>query len=400
MSRGRGRSSPLTTPEVPAHELVTTPEQLEAVVDELVEQPRYAIDTEFHREKTYFPALGLVQLAWPGSLVLVDAVALDDVTPLRRVLESDAVAVVHAADQDLEVLEVATGAVPGQIFDTQLAAGFVGMSTPSLSALHERELALRLGKGDRLTDWLARPLTDDQLRYAASDVAWLLEVADSLERRLTDAGRLQWALDECEALRLRQRGARDPEVAWRRIKEARQLRGQARSVARAVAAWREEEAARQDQPVRFVLPDIAIISMANRPPKDVGALKKVRGIDGRHLRKGQAERLLEVVAAGRSVEPPPARDVDPQLDRNLRPAITLVSAWVSQLARDLDLDTALLATRQDIEDLLSDVPTARLRQGWRAELVGEPIRRLVAGEAALAFDGAGGLVLEPRVVSG
>ena len=383
-------------PDVGEFELIDSDDALAKVVAEVADEPRYAIDTEFHRERTYFPALGLLQLAWPGRLVLVDAVAAD-VRALRPVFEGDGLAVFHAADQDLEVLEVAAGAAPSHIFDTQLAAGFLGMSTPSLSALHERELGLRLAKGDRLTDWLARPLTADQLRYAASDVAWLLEVTDRLEASLRAKGRWQWAVDECVELRNRTRGARAPEDAWRRIKEARQLRGPARGVAQAVAAWREEEAARLDQPVRFVLPDIAIISIANRPPRDEAALRKVRGIDGRHLRKGQAERLLGVIEQGRTAAPPPAREVDAQLDRTLRPAITLVSAWVSQLARDLDLDTALLATRHDIEDLLVEAPDARLRSGWRADLVGEPIRRLVGGDAALAFDGQGGLVLEDRV---
>jgi len=377
-------------------ELITTDEALEAAVDELLEQPAYALDTEFHREKTYYPRCAMVQIAWPGRLVLIDPLAVG-LQPLAPVLTGDGLAVLHAADQDLEVLDLSCGAIPSRLYDTQVAAGFLGMATPSLASLHERELGLRIAKADRLTDWLRRPLTDSQLAYAASDVAHLLEVQSLLDEKLEARGRRQWALDECEMLRIRQRGARDPEQAWRRIKEARSLRGSARSVAQAVAAWREQRAAELDLPVRFVMSDLAIVGIAQRPPKTVKALKEIRGLDERNLRDEMAERLLVLIAEAKdrrvraSDEPPPA-----ELDRELRPAVTLVSAWISQLARDLEIDTAILATRADLEALLRGDDDARLALGWRKDVVGERIRKLVSGEAALAFGGHGDLVLEAR----
>jgi ribonuclease D len=382
--------------EAASYELVADDAALADVVTALLGQPAFALDTEFHREKTYYPRVALVQIAWDGDLVLIDPLQLD-LSPLAAVLESDAVAVLHAADQDLEVLDLACHAIPARLFDTQIAAGFVGMATPSLASVYERELGLRVPKADRLTDWLRRPLTEDQLQYAASDVAHLLEVYARLTDQLNERGRLQWALDECEMLRLRQRGARDPDEAWRRIKEARSLRGQARSVAQAVAGWRERRAAELDLPVRYVMPDLAVVSMAQRPPKTVKALRDIRGLDDRHLKQEVANRLLEAIAEAQEGkahtfdDPPP-----PELDRELRPAVTLVSAWISQLARDLEIDTALLATRSDLEMLLRGAPDARLAEGWRAEIVGEPIRKLVSGEAALAFGGHGHLVLEER----
>jgi len=381
---------------VTAHRLITTDEDFLDMVAEVREQPAYALDTEFHREKTYFPRVALVQLAWPGGLVLVDPLSVD-LKPMIGVMETDAVAVLHASDQDLEVLDLVCGAVPRVLFDTQVAAGFLGMATPSLAALHERELGLRLPKSDRLTDWLRRPLTDSQLDYAASDVAHLLEVHAQLTEKLDARGRLQWALDECELMRLRQRGNRQPEDAWRRIKEARSLRGQARSVAQAVAAWRERRAAELDLPVRYVMPDLAIVGIAQRPPKSTKQLREIRGLDDRHLKEEMATRLLAIITEAQerkviaSDDPPP-----PELDRDLRPAVTLVSAWVSQLARDLEIDTALLATRADIEALLRGDDDARLARGWRGDIVGERIRKLVSGEAALAFGGHGDLVLEER----
>lgn len=377
-------------------ELVETDARFAEVVDALRDEERYALDTEFHRERTYFPQLALVQLAWEGGLVLVDPLEVD-VRPLAEVLEGPGLGVLHAAGQDLEVLEHAVGARPARLFDTQLAAGFIGMSSPSLSSLVEHLLGGKVNKGDRLTDWLARPLTDGQRRYAADDVAHLFALHDELCERLEVDGRHQWALDECERFRRSAGAARDPEEAWRKIKEARALRGPSASVARAVAAWRERRAAEIDQPVRFVLPDLAVVAIAQRKPRSVEDLRRVRGVDGRHLKGPVASSLLEAVQEG--VDRPPNTDDRPRtddLDRSLRPAVALVSAWVAQLGRDLHLDTTLLATRADLEALLKGDPEARLAHGWRAEVAGDPIRRLVAGEVSLAFEKGGGLVIEER----
>ncbi len=357
---------------------------------------RYAVDTEFHRERTYYPQLALVQLAWDDQLVLVDPLAVN-IEPFAKVLEGPGTAVMHAAGQDMEVLELACGSVPTRLFDTQVAAGFVGQGTPSLSALTERELGLRLPKGDRLTDWLRRPLSADQRTYAAADVAHLFELHDRLVAALERDGRLGWALDECEQLRTRGWATRDPDEAWRKIKEARHLRGPAVGVVRAVAAWRERRAAAIDQPVRFVLSDLGVVGIAQRMPRSREQLRGIRGVDDRHLRGAAVDDLLAAVADGRTnpVERPRTEDTS-ELDRSLRPAVALVSAWLSQLSRDLRIETSLLGTRGDIEALLVGAPDARLTEGWRADLVGKPVRRLVAGEAALAFDGKGGLLLEER----
>lgn len=380
----------------PDYTYIDTAGQLETVIGELLGQRSYSLDTEFHREKTYFPKLALLQVAWGDRLVLIDPLAVD-LRPFAAVLESDATAVIHAADQDLEVLLLACGALPTTLFDTQIAAGFVGLSTPSLSTLYERFLGVRVGKGDRLTDWLQRPLTDAQLAYAATDVLHLPEIHQMLVDDLVARGRLDWALDECEVQRARSRGQRDPEEAYRRIKEARQLKGSSLSVARAVAAWRERRAAALDIPVRYVLSDIAVLGISQRPPRSRADLEKIRGFD-RGLRDDVVSELLVEVA--RALEAPSAPSGPPStagpLDRDLRPAVALISAWISQMARDLQIDATLLATRGDLEMLLGGVPDARLATGWRAQLVGDPIRRLLDGKVAVAFAGDGELVIEER----
>lgn len=394
---GRGGRTARAVPAIDAA-WVADDAGLADVVGALLSVDRYAVDTEFHREKTYWPKVALVQVAWgegdDAEVVLIDPLAVD-LAPLAEAFAGPAVAVMHAASQDIEVFERAVGTIPSALYDTQIAAGFLGYGTPSLTALVEGELGFRLPKGDRLTDWLRRPLDDHQKAYAASDVAHLLEVQSRLDSRLAEAERTSWVDAENDAQRL-WRPMRDPEHAYERIKEARQLRGKARSVARAVAAWRERRAADIDIPVRHVMADLAVVSIANRAPTTLADLKGIRGLDDRMRRGPLAEQLLAAVAEGLEAEPPTRRTPAPdqELDRKLRPAVALVSAWVAQLARSHGIDTALLATRSDIEDLLVS-GTGRLTDGWRAELVGGPVRDLVDGRAALAFDGDG-LVLEPR----
>jgi len=376
--------------------LVVTAEGLAAVVEEVREASAYAMDTEFHRERTYFAQLALVQIAWPGGLALIDPLELD-LTPLGEVFRGPGRAVMHAARQDLEVLDRSVGVVPTNLVDTQLEAGFLGYTSPSLSTLLERELGVAAPKADRLTDWLRRPLSDAQMTYAAADVAHLVELDELLMARLVERDRVPWLLGAMEEMVSEPRGPRDPAEAWRRIKELRHLKGKDLAVARAIAAWREERAIELDLTPRFVLSDLGVVGVSVSRPSTVDELRKIRGVDGRTLRVPLGQDLVDEVARA-AAHPPKAitHASQPELPAELRPAVPLVSAWVSQLARDLQIELALLATRSDLESLLRNDPDARLARGWRAELVGEPIRRLLDGEVALAFERRGGLVLEER----
>jgi ribonuclease D len=382
------------------YQWVDTQEHFDDVLNELLNVDRYALDTEFHRERTYWPKLALVQVAWQPDgrdgiqeLALIDPLAVD-ISGFGRLFASESLCVIHAAQQDLDVLTHAVGSVPNRMFDTQLAAGFVGYGTPSLVALLQGEINITPAKGDRLTDWLRRPLTENQCQYAAIDVEYLLEVHDLLGATLEEAGRTQWADDACEELRNRPVSGANPEDAWLRLKDSRSLRPGARAVAQSVAAWRERRAMRVDIPVRQVLPDLAILGVSQRSPSTLKELTQARGIDDRHSRGGIAEELLQAVQDGKGNEPPDAPASPDDLDRNLRPAVTLVSAWVSQLARDEKIDTVLLGTRADIVAFLRGDDDARLAHGWRAAMLGEGIQELVAGKAGLTFE-AGRLKLIP-----
>ncbi len=371
---------------------IGTTEELSDYVARLLGEPRYAMDTEFHRERTYFPKLALVQIAGAGEIVLIDPLSCD-LSPLKELFHSDAISVLHAAQQDLDVLTHAVGAVPRHISDTQLAAGFLGYSTPSLVSLLQAELRVTAAKGDRLTDWLRRPLSDDQKSYAASDVAHLLQLQDVLDAQLATEGRTEWVAAACLELLAKPVSGTEPDMAWTRIKDVRILKPKARGVARSLAAWRERRAMSIDSPVRQVLPDLAILGISQRQPRTLAELTQSRGVDERHSRGNIAKELLAAVEEGLKEEVPlPAPDGE-DLDRSMRPAVALVSAWVGEVARAEHIDTALLATRSDLVAFLRGDDEARLATGWRHDLLGDGIRKLVAGRAALTFDGKGGLSL-------
>lgn len=377
-------------------DLIDTDAGLMELVDRLIGEDAYAVDTEFHRERTYFPHVALIQIADSRGVALIDALKVDP-APLAKVLEGDGLAVMHAARQDMEVLERACGTIPTRLMDTQIEAGFLGYTSPSLATLLDRELDIRIPKADRLTDWMKRPLGPTQLAYAAADVSDLLKLHATLEEKVVELGRTAWVIDACEELRSESRGPRDPKEAWTRIKEIRHLRGQRLAIAQAVAAWREEKAIESDQTPRFILSDLGVVGIASSLPTTVEQLRSLRGVEGRNLRNHLAAEVLQVVEGAKDSSPqrPPTSQV-PELPHELRPAVPLISAWVTQRARELQLETAILATRSDLEALLRGIPNARLSSGWRAEIVGEPIRQLLSGEAALGFDRGSGLTLIPQ----
>ncbi len=366
---------------------------LRDVVNDAKNAQVYALDTEFHRERTYFPRLALVQLQWGRTNVLIDPLAVDP-RGLADLLRGPGLAILHASQQDLEVLRYAVGEVPSRLFDTQLAAGFVGYSTPSLAALVQSQLKVALSKGDRMTDWLRRPLTSSQCSYARSDVAHLEQLFERIHARLEELGRTTWVQEACEELRQRPWGESNPDDAWLRIKDARALKGTARGVAQALAAWRERRAMATNVPLRRVMSDMALLGIAQAAPKSTEELAHARGVDERYLGGSVAREILAAVRDGRER----VVEVDTQshepLEKRLRPAVTLVTAWIGELARSAEIDPMLVATNRDIVALLAG-GDSRLSHGWRRDLVGRDIQRLLKGESGLSFDGDGRLRLIP-----
>ncbi len=362
----------------------------EALVADLSGEPRVALDTEFVRERSYFAELALLQLASPKGVALVDPHKVD-VRALGSLLASNTQLVMHAGAQDLEILERSCGRLPNRYFDTQVGAALLGHSQASLAHLLRAFLGVDLAKGSQLADWTRRPLDERERDYAAADVDHLLALHDRIVEELEKRGRLSWADEENARVLSVDRGPRDPETAWWRLKGARKLRGRTRHRAQALASWREQIAQETNRPPRFVLSDLALLSIVGRPPRNAKEIARVRGLDSRRVdTAGLMAALRRAETMDDDVLRLPPR---PPRQRANPAAVSLAQAWLGQLARDEAIDPTLLATRDDVVGALGDGPS-RLNAGWRHSLVGTRLNDLMAGRAALRFVDQR-LVLEP-----
>jgi ribonuclease D len=261
---------------------------------------RIGIDTEFMSEGRYRALLCLVQIAVDNPdgdplIFLIDALADVDTDPLATLLGDPEIEVVlHAGRQDVAILRRAWHTELNNIFDTQIAAGFTGASAQAgYGNLLGAVLGQRVGKTASYTRWDARPLTGEQLGYAAEDVAHLLQLADEIQRRLTKSGRVEWAHEECRRLESAT-DERDPETAWERLPRIGQLDARSRAVAQALAAWRERTASELDRPVGSIVADPALVELAKRRPSTTSGLEQIRGLHPPTIKR-RGEAILEAI---------------------------------------------------------------------------------------------------------
>src|ERR1700722_3515088 len=347
-----------------------------------------AIDTEFMRERTYWPVLCLVQVGGPSEAVAIDALAPEiDLAPLLALMNDTAtLKVFHAARQDLEIFFHLSGAVPQPLFDTQVAAMVCGFGDSASYETLVRKLAgAPLDKASRFTDWAHRPLTERQIRYALDDVVHLRTVYERLQERLAKNGRASWFAEEMAALADPGLYRTEPAEAWRRFR----LRGRADSrflaVLRALAAWREAAAQQRDLPRGRILRDEALIEIASHAPRRAEALARTRG-----LAKGTAEgrlgkEILDAVELGLAdPDPPPAIPQKAQNPPGLGPLIELLRVLLKQHCEDFEVAQKLVASADDLEavaaDDNADVPAL---YGWRREVFGADALGLKHGRLAL-----------------
>ncbi len=378
--------------------LIDSSSRLREIVSAARHAPAVALDTEFVWERTYYPRLGVVQMALSGEEVfLLDAAALD-LSPLGDIIADASITkILHDARQDLVILRRATGAAPTNVFDTQVAAGFVGLgASNSLQNLVADVTGITLPKGATRSDWLKRPLSDEQLKYAADDVVHMHAVYDELSRRLEERGRAGWAAEEMSAYddpSLYQED--DPRERYRSIRggNKRGFGPREFSVLREVTAWREREARSSDRPRGHVVDDSTLAEIAQRKPASEDDLRRIRGLSDRAARRYGGD-IVEAVSAGLDVpkEEMPARPARTPDDPAVQPRIDLVQALIRGTAERQGIDPTMLATRSDIESLVThmspngDHPIFR---GWRGAFIGEALRSLMAGRASVTLDADG-----------
>ena len=379
--------------------MVDTPEALASLIARAREAEAVALDTEFVWERTYYPRLGVIQLGLGEDDVhLIDAPALDDLTPLDTLLaDPSVVKVLHDAVQDLTILRRATGALPANIFDTQRAAGFVGLSsTISLQDLFAETVDIHLPKGATRTNWLQRPLTETQRDYAEDDVRYLLTARQRLLDRAAERNRLGWIEEEMQRYEdPAQYGEPDPREQGPRIKGRGlgRLSPTQRAVLHELAAWREEEAQQRDLPRRRVLEDEALIEIAQRRP-DRPARIEGKGISNRE-RDRFGEALIEAVERGLAVpaEERPARAPKHPDEDRIAARTLVVQAFVAGRCAQEELDAGLIATRAHLKALVEDGPDAEhhaVLDGWRRAFIGEDLLALLRGDGAVTLDGPEG----------
>lgn len=372
---------------------ISTPAELDALCARVGASERVGLDTEFHSERTYAPRLMVVQLAFEDGTAIVDPLALRDLEPLARALAQVNV-VGHALTSDLKILAERFGLVPSRIFDTQVAAAFLGYGMQiSLADLVHALQNVRLAKSQTVSDWSIRPFSDRQLEYLVDDVIHLLPMERVLRQRLAEKGRLEWALEECAGLGEIERYRTDERRAYMRVPGAARMNRRELGVLNELVKLRDGIARQRDLPPKFIVPDDVLGGLATLRPKRVEELAQLRRLEA-GARRSLGESLLAAVARGEALDEAalPERPHRP-LGHARETIAGLLGVAVGAIARQHDLPPSLLAPRAGLERLAREAPPRERLEAvlgiskWRCELVAEPLWRLLSGEAGIGVEG-------------
>lgn len=372
---------PVTDPMQEFH--IETPEQLDQLCARLRGSPWFALDTEFVREKTYYPQFCLLQISNGELAASIDPLALEGLEPLLDILFDPTITkVFHAGRQDLEIFHLLWGRLPTPLFDTQLAATLLGLGDQiSYGNLVKKVLEVELEKGQARTDWSRRPLRQVQLRYALDDVVYLGPLYLRLAGKLSELGREHWLDEDFAQLADPATYLTDPARAWQGVKGRQHLKGGQYAVLQALAAWREMEAVRADRPKRWILKDEVMIDLARRQPTHKGQLEQIRGLEPGFIKK-RGDQLLQRIEQGRQLpreQWPREKAPPPRLTPNQEALTDLLQCSLRLLAREGRITHTALASRRDLERLAAGERDLSLLRGWRRALAGERLLEVLEG---------------------
>ncbi len=379
---------------------VDTPEQLQSLSDMLRGSEWIALDTEFIREKTYYPKLCLLQVSNGEVAACVDPLRLDDLTPLLDILyDGSILKVLHAARQDLEIFLHDYQRLPMPVFDTQPAAALLGHGDQiGYANLVKQLLDIDLPKDQSRTDWSQRPLDPQQQRYALDDVVYLGQLYVHMRGHLFDKERLQWLAADFAPLTDPQTYYPDPDTMWQRTKGKQMLRGRQLAVLQKLAAWRENRARQRDLPRKWILKDEVLVELCRRMPRDAAGLSKIRGLEPAQIRR-EGDNLIAMIgeAADLPRERWPKDKGRPKpLSGNQEAMVDLLSAGLRLIADHHQLSPQAIATRKDLEKLVRGEADCAVNEGWRQSLAGKTLSALMQGEQQLrSVDGRLELVASP-----
>ncbi|HEY4165669.1 MAG TPA: ribonuclease D, partial [Reyranella sp.] len=370
---------------------ITTTDELAAFCKSLAGAEFVAVDTEFMRERTYWPKLCLAQVAGPDEAAAIDALAEGiDLSPLDELMGNPTVLkVFHAARQDLEIFYLRMNKVPAPLFDTQVAAMVCGHGeAASYESLATKLAKARIDKSSRFTDWARRPLSERQITYAISDVTHLRVVYEALKRQLEKTGRFNWITEEMAVLNDPGIYRADPEQAWRRLKP-RGASPRLLGTLKEVAAWRERTAQRIDIPRQRLLRDEQLLEIASHAPKTVEELALTRGL-GRGFAEGwQGREILEAIEKARKLPDAqlPTRDRAPEQLRAPGAVVDMLRTLLRLKAEQAGVAARLVASADEIDRLAAGKRDVHVLQGWRNEIFGKEALALIEGRVALALEG-------------
>ncbi|CAN5163255.1 ribonuclease D [soil metagenome] len=371
--------------------LITTTDDLAAFCKPLANAEFVAVDTEFMRERTYWPKLCLAQVAGPDEAAAIDALAEGiDLSPLDELMANPKVLkVFHAARQDLEIFYLRMNKVPTPLFDTQVAAMVCGHGeAASYETLASKLAKAKIDKSSRFTDWSRRPLSERQITYALSDVTHLRVVYEKLQRQLEKTDRLSWIAEEMAVLNDPATYRADPELAWRRLKP-RGASPRLLGVLKEVAAWRERTVQRIDIPRQRLLRDEQLLEIASHAPKTIEELALTRGL-GRGFAEGwQGREIMEAIEKARQIPETelPTRDRSPEQLRAPGAVVDLLRTLLRLKAEQADVAARLVASADELDRLAAGKRDLHMLHGWRNEIFGKDAVDLIEGRLALALDG-------------
>ena len=362
---------------------------LEAFVERAMGAEVLAIDTEFLREKTYYPKLCLLQMATDDEVAIVDPLTVDDLGVLEPLLEDErTMKLFHAGGQDIEILLREVGSMPRPLFDTQVAAALLGHTQQiGYGALVHAECGVTLKKTDSFTDWSRRPLTDSQIDYAADDVIYLPRLYRKMKGKLESKGRLGWLAPDFEEMMNPEKYSEDPMLRYRRLKRVAQLNGRQLAAAREFAAWREEEARKRDMPRKWLVSDEQIVEACRRDARTIDDLYMVRGVREKLPVRDAREVLARMnKATSRPKSEWPELDKPSRSERNVDASLDLMCALVRLRAKENGVAMQTLASHSDLTALArGHFEGIDLMRGWRRALVGDELVDLLEGRIALSL---------------
>lgn len=354
-----------------------------------------AIDTEFMREKTYFPVLCLIQLATPDWAVCVDPLADISLEPLLDALyRPELLKIFHAAEQDLELFNQIKGSPPPNLFDSQIAAPLLGFPEQAgYGRLVEMICGRALDKSQTRTDWSRRPLSEAQLQYAADDVIELVKIYKHLRDQLAETGRTEWLTADWQRLADPERFNRSPDRAWERVKNLDRLSKKARGAAQHLAIWRERMALERDRPRNWILKDATLLDIAKQLPRNFDALSRVRGLPEPVLKR-DGNTILKTIAEGQDNALPLVKKANSApLSEGQEAAVDALSAILRLKGLEHSINPQVLATRKVLEKFLRGEDSS-LSSGWRGKLLSETLNGFMAGELHLKIDAQAELSIE------